>query len=111
MAGEVERPKTTYLTVIGVLFPLVLALNLLPFLVSVSLDADRDHYHAGYFRVLAQRLGGSWLRITFTAGANVALVGLSKGAIDALYADRATSAQYERCCSRALAPGLGDMTL
>ena len=62
MAGEVERPRTTYLTVIGVLFPLVLALNLLPFLVSVSLDADRDHYHAGYFRVLAQRLGGSWLR-------------------------------------------------
>ena len=42
---------------------------------------------------------------------NVALVGLSKGAIDALYADRATSAQYERCCSRALATGLGDMTL
>ena len=76
MAGEVERPRTTYLTVIGVLFPLVLALNLLPFLVSVSLDADRDHYHAGYFRVLAQRLGGSWLRVTFTAGANVALVGL-----------------------------------
>ena len=49
MAGEVERPRKTYLTVIGVLFPLVLALNLLPFLVSVSLDADRDHYHAGYF--------------------------------------------------------------
>ena len=81
MAGEVERPKTTYLTVIGVLFPLVLALNLLPFLVSVSLDADRDHYHAGYFRVLAQRLGGSWLRVTFTAGANVALVGLYQSQI------------------------------
>ena len=90
MAGEVERPRKTYLTVIGVLFPLVLALNLLPFLVSVSLDADRDHYHAGYFRVLAQRLGGSWLRITFTAGANVALVGLYQSQILAA----------ERCSAR-----------
>ena len=76
MAGEVERPRSTYLAVLLVLIPLVTSLNLLPFLVSLSLDPTTAHYSSGYFNVLAGRLAGEWLQVLFIIGANVSLLGL-----------------------------------
>ena len=76
MAGEVERPRSTYSAVLLVLIPLVTSLNLLPFLVSLSLDPKTSHYSSGYFNVLAGNLAGDWLRVCFIIGANVSLLGL-----------------------------------
>ena len=77
LAGEVERPRRTYLAALAILLPLVTGLNLLPFLVSLSIDAHTDHYHQpAYFNELAGRLAGPWLKTLFGLGANVSLVGL-----------------------------------
>ncbi|KAL1496492.1 hypothetical protein AB1Y20_016446 [Prymnesium parvum] len=77
LAGKVDSPRRTYLGCIAVLLPLVTTLNLLPFLVSLSLDPITAHYaQPAYFNHLAGRLAGPWLQTLFTIGANVSLVGL-----------------------------------
>jgi len=76
LAGEVRAPQRTYLQAIGVLLPLVIVLNTLPFLVSLSLDSDTHHYSAGYFQELARQMSGKWLELLFTIGANASLIGL-----------------------------------
>lgn len=77
LAGEVAEPRTTYPRAIGVLLPLVITLNLAPFVVSLSLSPERSHYaHDGYFRTLAGEMAGPWLQDLYTAGAVVALFGL-----------------------------------
>ena len=76
MAGEVANPQLTYPAVVAILLPLVTILNLLPFAVALSLDADRTHYQAGYFATLAGQLAGPWLHTLFAIGANVSLLGL-----------------------------------
>jgi len=76
LAGEVEAPQRTYVAAMAVLLPLVSTLNLLPFLVSLSIDADTSHYSAGYFEELARVVAGKWLEVLFVIGANAALLGL-----------------------------------
>ena len=76
MAGEVENPKYTYPAVVAFLLPLVIALNVMPFAVALSLDPDTEHYDAGYFGTLAGQLSGLWLKTLFVVGANMAQVGL-----------------------------------
>ena len=76
LAGEVQSPRRTYLLATAVLLPLVTALNLLPLMVSLSLDPEPSHYSAGYFRVLAVKLLGDGLGLAFALGSNVALLGL-----------------------------------
>lgn len=76
MAGEVERPNRTYPIVVGVLLPLISALNVLPFAIALSLDPVAAHYQAGYFGTLAGRLSGRWLELTFACGANISMLGL-----------------------------------
>lgn len=76
IAGECDKPHVTYVRTIGILFPLVIALNTLPFAVALSLDPDVSHYQAGYFAQLAGEQVGDWLRLGFVIASNVALVGL-----------------------------------
>ena len=76
IAGECDKPHVTYARTIAILFPLVIALNTLPFAVALSLDPDVSHYEAGYFAQLAGEQVGPWLRLGFVIGSNVALVGL-----------------------------------
>ena len=84
----------------------VTALNVLPFLVALSVDHrptrsalptpctfpsvhcrpcapcaaqvdhDRSHYHAGFFGVIGARLAGRWLQVFLTVGSIVSLFGL-----------------------------------
>lgn len=80
IAGEAKSPTKTYLQTIAILFPLVIALNMLPFMAALSVDGDISHYSAGYFtklaeHVLPQPFGGA-LRLAFVIGSNVALIGL-----------------------------------
>jgi hypothetical protein len=49
----------------------VLLLNTLPLAVALGTDDRLEHYTAGYFNVLAGRLGGRWLDGGFQLGANV----------------------------------------
>ena len=64
LAGEVERPRRTYLAVVAILIPLVSTLNLLPFLVSLSLDPHAaDYQQPAYFSELAGHLSGTWLKV------------------------------------------------
>lgn len=76
IAGECDKPHVTYTRTIAILFPLVIALNTLPFAVALSLDPDISHYQAGYFAQLAGEQVGAWLRLGFVVASNVALVGL-----------------------------------
>jgi len=80
LAGELERPRHTFLCSITILFPAVLILNTLPLAVALGLDPVASHYSAGYFNVLAGRLAGAWLDGGFQLGANVCLVGLYNAA-------------------------------
>jgi len=75
LAGEVEKPQTTYVAAMCILLPLVTALNMLPFLVSLSMDPDVSHYEAGYFKVLAGGMAG-WLAQVFSLGGVASLLGL-----------------------------------
>ena len=90
MAGEVERPQRTYPLVVMLLLPLVVALNIVPFAVAISLDGDHSHFKAGYFATLARRLAGPWLQLLFVAGANISLLGLYHSQV--LAAERALDA-------------------
>jgi amino acid transporter len=94
MAGEVEHPRRTYPAVVALLLPLVTVLNVVPFAVALSLDADRAHYSAGYFAALAAQLAGPWLRSLFIAGANISLLGLYHSQI--LAAERSLQALGEQ---------------
>ena len=76
LAGELERPRRTFLLTIAILFPAVLLLNTLPLAVALSLDDDASHYAPGHFNVLAKHLAGGWLDWGFQLGANVCLMGL-----------------------------------
>mmetsp|Transcript_13393 Transcript_13393/g.34126 ORF Transcript_13393/g.34126 Transcript_13393/m.34126 type:complete len:663 (-) Transcript_13393:76-2064(-) len=76
IAGECDKPHVTYVRTIAILFPLVIALNTLPFMVALSIDPDVTNYKAGYFAQLAQQHVGDWLRVCFVVAANLALVGL-----------------------------------
>jgi amino acid transporter len=69
VAGEVAKPRRTYPVVVAILLPLVTLLNLLFFMVSISLDPNRENYTAGYFGVLAGQMAGEWLQTAFTIGA------------------------------------------
>jgi amino acid transporter len=69
VAGEVAQPRRTYPAVLGILLPLVTMLDLLFFMVAISLDPDAPHYTAGYFGVLAGQISGEWLQTAFTVGA------------------------------------------
>ena len=51
LAGEVAEPGRTYPRAIGILLPLVVTLNLAPFVVALSLTTERAH-------VLGQRDAG-----------------------------------------------------
>jgi len=86
LAGELERPRHTFIVSLSILFPAVLLLNTLPLAVALSLDDVPSHYSAGYFNVLARRLAGAWLDYGFQVGANVCLIGLYNAA--ALTAER-----------------------
>jgi amino acid transporter len=76
IAGECDQPHVTYTRTIAILFPLVIMLNSLPFMVALSIDDDISHYQAGYFAQLAKENVGDWLRLGFVVASNVALVGL-----------------------------------
>lgn len=69
VAGEVAQPRLTYPVVLAILLPLVTLLDLLFFMVAISLDPDAPHFTAGYFGVLAGSLAGEWLKTAFTIGA------------------------------------------
>jgi amino acid transporter len=71
LAGELENPRRTFIIAIAILFPTVLLLNTLPLAVALGTDDRLEHYTAGYFNVLAGRLGGRWLDGGFQLGANV----------------------------------------
>lgn len=90
MAGEVAQPQKTYPTVMLLLFPFVVALNVLPVLISFSLDPSPHDVQAGYFGTLAGQLAGHWLQVLFTAGATLSLVGMCHSQI--LRADRTLAA-------------------
>ena len=94
LAAEVNSPRRTYVCALCVLLPLVTSLNLLSFLVSLSLDPEPSHYSAGYFTDLAEREGGAWLKVLFTVGANAALVGLYHS--QTLAADTVLAGVYEQ---------------
>ncbi|KAJ1639745.1 amino acid permease-domain-containing protein [Pavlovales sp. CCMP2436] len=44
IAGECDKPHVTYVRTIAILFPLVIALNTLPFMVALSIDPDVTNY-------------------------------------------------------------------
>jgi hypothetical protein len=50
--------------------------NILPVMVSVSIDNDRNNYGAGHFDYLATELCGDWLGVFFTIGATCCFIGL-----------------------------------
>ena len=81
LAGEIRNPRYTFTMSIAILFPTVLVLNSVPLAVALGLDDRLDHYSAGYFNVLAGRVGGPLLDRGFQLGANVCLVGLYNAAV------------------------------
>lgn len=109
LAGELERPKHSYIVSIAVLFPAVLLLNTLPLAVALGIDPDASHYSAGYFNVLARRLAGSWLDWGFQLGANVCLIGLYNAAV--LTAERSlaflVNSHYSEAIARLAAGSTG----
>ena len=60
LAGELERPRRTFIVSLSILFPAVLLLNTLPLAVALGLDPEPSHYSAGYFNVLARRWARRW---------------------------------------------------
>jgi len=81
LAGDLDRPRRTFIISLSILFPAVLLLNTLPLAVALGVDADPSHYSAGYFNVLARKLAGPLLDFSFQLGANVCLIGLYNAAV------------------------------
>jgi len=108
LAGEVAAPQRTYPRAICVLFPLVVGLNLAPFLVCLSVDSERRHYveSDGYFATIAGRLAGPWLATLFSGGAFVSLFGLYTSQM--VVADRTLFAALDRRARTTTRPARGD---
>ncbi|ETO22332.1 amino acid transporter [Reticulomyxa filosa] len=80
LAGEVRNPYTTFLSASLILIPLVATINLLPVLISTSIDSDASHYQVGYYQVISKKTVGHWFGVVYDIGAVVALIGLYNSA-------------------------------
>ena len=81
LAGCVDNPQRTFPLVIAMIMPFSILLNMVPFWVALSMDADTSHYEDGYFSELAKVVGGEWLATGFLIGSNVCLIGLYSNTI------------------------------
>ena len=98
LAGQVREPQTTYQRVTAVLIPVVTVLNVVPLLVSLSLDDERTHYTPGHFNTLAGVLGGVWLQKAFFVASILCQVGLYTG--QSLTSERALAHLVESAAGR-----------
>ena len=83
LASEVKDART-YIWAIAILIPVVLAMNTMPFVVSLSADATRANYDAGHFATVAESFdygGGAngWLEWALQVGATCCYVGMYNG--------------------------------
>jgi len=76
LAGELEDPVRSYWLAILMLVPLVLIVNCMPLIVSMSLDHDRNHFQPGHFQVLATGVVGHWMKAVYFTGSQISLYGL-----------------------------------
>eukprot|EP01004_Peranema_trichophorum_P002940 NODE_1960_length_1736_cov_53.425914_g1669_i0.p1 GENE.NODE_1960_length_1736_cov_53.425914_g1669_i0~~NODE_1960_length_1736_cov_53.425914_g1669_i0.p1 ORF type:complete len:529 (+),score=30.64 NODE_1960_length_1736_cov_53.425914_g1669_i0:57-1643(+) len=81
LAGQAKTPSRTLPITLILLLVTITIINNVPLAVSVSLEHDRSKFESGEFTVLAQKLGGEWLKWMFTVGANVSMVGLYMSSI------------------------------
>jgi hypothetical protein len=71
LAGELEDPVRSYWLAILMLVPLVLIVNCMPLIVSMSLDHDRNHFQPGHFQVLATGVVGHWMKAVYFTGSQI----------------------------------------
>ena len=65
LAAGVDNPKRTFPLIVVTLIPFVACVIIAPFLVSLSVDDALNHYEAGYFSDLAEKVAGPWLKDCF----------------------------------------------
>jgi hypothetical protein len=76
LAGELQHPKSSYVIALCVLVPMVLLVNCMPLMVSMSIDHNRDNFQPGHFEVLATGAVGPWMNIVYFIGSQISLYGL-----------------------------------
>ena len=76
LAGELKHPRTSYIIALCVLVPMVLVVNCMPLMVSLSLDHNRDNFEPGHFEVLATAAVGPWMNVVYFIGSQISLYGL-----------------------------------
>eukprot|EP00051_Salpingoeca_urceolata_P031084 m.493585 g.493585 ORF g.493585 m.493585 type:complete len:521 (-) comp37519_c0_seq1:72-1634(-) len=75
LAGQVDRPRTYVISAV-VLLIVATVVNVLPVVVSASLEADRAYFEPGFFGDLAADLVANWMLEAFQAGAVISMTGL-----------------------------------
>ncbi|OAY70100.1 putative polyamine transporter [Ananas comosus] len=77
MAGEVERPETTFPRALGVSVVVTSLSYLLPLMAGMGvLDAPPSAWDDGFFADAAGRIAGRWLKYWIEAGAVLSTIGL-----------------------------------
>eukprot|EP00854_Cymbomonas_tetramitiformis_P002478 gene2478-3218_t len=76
LAGEVQNPRVSFPRGLALAVVLVVGAYLLPLLVGLGVDAERDHWVDGYLQTLARRVGGEWLGYWVLVSAAMSNVGL-----------------------------------
>ncbi|OAY62797.1 putative polyamine transporter [Ananas comosus] len=77
MAGEVERPETTFPRALGVSVVMTSLSYLLPLMAGMGvLDAPPSAWDDGFFADAAGRIAGRWLKYWIEAGAVLSTIGL-----------------------------------
>lgn len=93
LAGEVDNPRRVYPIVTLSLIPTVALFCIAPLAVSVSIDSNRTHYHAGHFDSIATSLVGDWLGVSFVVAACLSQIGLFNG--DMVVAERSMASVFD----------------
>eukprot|EP01049_Picozoa_sp_SAG25_P011093 SAG25_NODE_1302_length_3354_cov_27.875576_3_plen_83_part_00 len=60
---------------IAILIPMLATVYCLPFAVAISVDPETRHFEAGHFSMLADQLGGGFLKLWLFAGSAACFVG------------------------------------
>ena len=76
LAAGVDNPKVTFPLIVVTIIPFVAFVIIAPFLISLSVDDDLNHYVAGHFTDLAEEVAGPWLKDCFTVGAIMCMIAL-----------------------------------
>jgi len=77
LANEVDNPARTFPKAAAILLGISTLVNLLPVMVSLGQDSNRDNYVPGYFADLAaEELNGEWMKYCMKAGAFLSMIGL-----------------------------------